>query len=134
MKRFLQLVSHGILALGMAVILNGCSTTEISKASTPRVSSARNDAELLIYRCGKPDKDDSTENDRPRPPIPTRLITYKKAHLMFAYYPGGEATIDDPPPYQWKLLGIKDTHTNAALKPEDMKPTLSGRLPCALGN
>lgn len=96
-------------------------------------ASITNDADLLIYRCGKPDKDDSTAYDNPRPPIPTRLITYNKAHLMFAYYPGGGAKVGDPPPYSWKLLGIKDTRTNKAITAEQLKATLSRRLPCAMG-
>jgi hypothetical protein len=62
-----------------------------------------------------------------------RMITYSKAHLTFAYYPGGETKVGDPPPYSWKLLGIKDTRTNLAIKAEQLKDTLSRRLPCALG-
>ena len=97
-------------------------------------ASITNDADLLVYRCGKPNKDDSTAYDNPRPPIPTRLITYSKAHLMFAYFPGGEVKLGDPPPYSWKLLGIKDTRTNSPIKAGQLKSTLSRRLPCALGN
>ena len=97
-------------------------------------ASVTNDADLLVYRCGTPNKDDSTATDNPRPPIPTRLITYTQAHLMFAYYPGDEAKVGDPPPYNWKLLGIKDTRTNVAIRPEQLKDALSRRLPCALGN
>ncbi|MFB3916047.1 MAG: zinc-ribbon domain-containing protein [Terriglobales bacterium] len=41
-------------------------------------ASVTNDAEVLLHRCGKPDKDDSTAYDNPRPPIPTRMITYKE--------------------------------------------------------
>src|SRR4051812_807369 len=70
----------------------------------PLPASVRNDAELLLYRCGKPDKDDSTENDTPRPPIPSRIIEYRKAKLRLAYVPGGDANVGDPPPYKWKLL------------------------------
>jgi hypothetical protein len=67
-----------------------------------------NDAALLLVRCGTPSLDDSTENDDPRPPIPSRTIEYKKQGLRFMYIPGGGAKLGDPPPYQWKFVGITD--------------------------
>jgi len=99
----------------------------------PVPSSVTNDAELLIHRCGQPDIDDSTENDVPRPPIPSRLITYKKARLMFAYVPGDGAKLGDNPPYKWQIVGVKDTKTNQALSPDRLKKTITDRLPCFLG-
>jgi DNA-directed RNA polymerase subunit RPC12/RpoP len=91
-----------------------------------------NDAELLLYRCGKPDKDDSTEYDNPRPPIPSRIITYKNSHLKFAYIPGGDTKLNDPPPYDWKLLGILDTQTNKPIDAAALETTLQKRLKCSL--
>ncbi len=93
---------------------------------------ATNDAELLIQRCGTPDSDTSTENDNPRPLVPTRLITYKRARLMFAYAPGGGAKAGSPPPYKWELIGIKDTKTDKAIAEGQLKKTITGRLPCFL--
>ena len=96
-------------------------------------ASITNDAELLIYRCGKPDTDYSGENEVPRPLIPPRLITYKKAHLRFAYIPGGDSKVGDPPPYKWKVVGVVDTKTEKAIKAGNLETTLRARLPCVLG-
>jgi hypothetical protein len=87
-----------------------------------------------MFRCGRPDKDEASDYDDPRPPIPTRLITYKKAHLKFAYIPGGHTKPDDPPPYPWKMIGIIDTRTNKAVTADNLKTTLEQRLPCMLQN
>ncbi len=108
----------------------GCDTSSNVTPAAP----VKNAAELLVDRCGKPDIDDSTAYDNPRPPIPSRLITYKKAHLMFGYIPGGDARIGDPPPYSWTLLGVSDTRTKKAIPAAQMKAVLTSRLPCALGN
>lgn len=107
------------------------ASTHVDSQSQAVPTSVTNDAELLVYRCGKPDEDRSTAYDNPRPPIPTRLIFYRKARLMFAYTPGGGAKLGDPP-YSWKLLGIKDTRTNRVLQAGQLKATLSQRLPCAV--
>lgn len=122
-----------IAALAVILMVNGSCNTTPSKVTYNSTPAPTNDAELLLSRCGTPDIDDSTQYDSPRPPIPTRLITYRKARLRFAYVPGGGAKIGDPPPYQWRLMGIVDTRTNTALSAANLKPVLSGRLPCAMG-
>jgi hypothetical protein len=75
-----------------------------SKASSP----ASDDADLLIARCGTPSGDGSSEYDNPRPPIPSPVIEYDSHKLRFAFLPGGHIKLGDPPPYQWKLIGITD--------------------------
>lgn len=108
--------------------------THTDSRGRPVSPSVTNDAELLIHRCGPPDSDSSTENDSPRPPIPSRLITYKKARLMFAYTPGGGAKVGAEPPYKWESIGIKDTKTNKAIAVGQLKQTIADRLPCFLGD
>lgn len=95
-------------------------------------ASVTNDSELLIYRCGKPDKVLDTSWDNPRPPIPSRLLTYRKAHLKIAYLPSG--AIGEPPPYHWKFMGLIDTRNNSAVSADRLKSTLQQRLPCMLSN
>jgi len=107
-------------------------STNNDSIGRPLPPSVTNDAELLIQRCGKPDKDDSTENDNPRPPIPSRLIDYKKARLRFAYLPGGDTHVGDPPPYKWKFFGVVDLKTNKAVTAGQLESVLSKRLPCFL--
>ncbi len=94
-----------------------------------------NDAELLLARCGQPSTDDSTENDNPRPPIPSRIIEYKKQRLRFMFIPGGTAKLGDPPPYKWKLIGITDMTATDPSKARVVKPSEAvRRMPCWSGN
>lgn len=132
----------GKLLVGLFIVfvclgMNGCDSTPAPANATDSLGrnvpeSVTNDAELLVYRCGKPDKVLDTSEDDPRPPIPSRILTYRKAHLRFAYIPEGE--FDKPPPYHWKLMGVIDTHTNTAVTPDELKNTLQSRLPCLLAN
>src|SRR5437868_5514981 len=46
-----------------------------------------NDLGHLIKTYGKPDNDDSTAYDKPRPPIVTRWITYYKADVKVIAVP-----------------------------------------------
>lgn len=119
------------------VAFSGCSSPSSKEKEespveepNPWLSQPSNDAELLIARCGSPSQDESTEFDDPRPPIPSRLITYRSAALRFAYVPGGGAKVGDPPPYQWKLVGIVDLKTGKAVN--DLSRVLKKRLPCAV--
>ena len=91
-----------VLFLGLIVI------GEILGPSNASSSLASNDAELLIARCGRPSGDGSSEYDNPRPPIPSRVIEYNSYKLRFMFLPGGNIKLGDPPPYQWKLIGITD--------------------------
>ena len=78
------------------------------------------DLSQFICKYGKPDVDDSTAYDKPRPPIVTRVLTYKKQRVRAAYIPSG-VSIGDPPPYKdWKLFGFQDPKTNAVLSPEEV--------------
>ena len=130
------LCSFALLMAGAIVMTVGCdggTSAHTDSAGNPIPATVTNDAELLVSRCGKPDKDDSTEYDKPRPLIPARLITYKKAHLMFAYIPGGGSRLGNPPPYAWKLMGITEIRTKKAIAPAQIQDALTTRLPCALG-
>jgi hypothetical protein len=130
------LCSSALLVAGTIFMTVGCdggTPAHTDSAGNPIPATVTNDAQLLVSRCGKPDKDDSTEYDKPRPLIPARLITYKKAHLMFAYIPGADSRLGDPPPYAWKLMGITDTRTKKAIALAQIQGALTKRLPCALG-
>ncbi len=132
----------GRILLGLSVaifcaLLCGCGPTPDSSEQTdskgrPLPVNVTNDAELLVYRCGTPDEILDSSNDDPRPPIPARILTYRKAHLKFAYVP--DAAMGTPPPYHWKLFGVIDTRTNKAVSADDLQGTLQQRLPCVLTN
>ena len=116
-----------MIALGFAVGPEKKSADATEAAPAPSLD----DAGRLIAACGKPDEEIDTSRDNPPPPIPSRMITYRKARLMFAYIPGGGAKLGDPPPYRWKYLGPKDTTTNKVVS-GNLRAVLEKRLPCAL--
>jgi hypothetical protein len=78
----------------------------------------------MLGRCGKTEKDDSTAHDRPRPPLVTRWLDYKKAHVRFEFLANGR--VGDPPPYTWKYLGAIDPRTKKVLD----RTEIHKRLPC----
>lgn len=132
----------GKLLVGLFIVfvclgMNGCDSAPAPANASDSLgrsvpASVTNDAELLVYRCGKPDKVLDTSEDDPRPPIPSRIMTYQKAHLKIAYIPGGP--FDQPPPYHWKIMGVIDTRTNTAVSADKLQSTLQSRLPCMLAN
>ncbi len=82
------------------------------------VSAVVDDLTLLISKYGPPDTDESTAYDNPRPPIVTRIITYKKQNLSAAYVV--DALVGEPPPYKkWKLIGFQYAKSKAVMKPQE---------------
>lgn len=128
---WLLVILLALIVFNAATNPSGGLGTSSSGSVVPPSSLGRDDAELLISRCGNPDVDDSTAYDNPRPPIPTRMVTYKKAHLRFAYIPR-DSQPGKPPPYRWKMLGIVDTRNESAVTAATLKATLTKRLPCSL--
>jgi len=84
------------------------ATSVTDSLGRPVAPDVTDDASLLLSRCGRPSKDDSTAYDNPRPPIPSRIIEYARQKLRFAFVPGSGAKLGDPPPYQWKFIGVMD--------------------------
>lgn len=133
-----------IFVIILVVAVNGVEKSDVRHAKVANPSqnndavgrtlpaSVTNDSELLVDRCGNPDTVLDTSDDDPRPPIPTRILTYRKAHLKIAFT--SNAPIGDPPPYQWKLFGLIDTRNNKAVTTNDLQSMLRQRLPCMLGN
>jgi hypothetical protein len=120
--------------------IGGCESTPTPPSPSAHADSlgrgvpswVNNDADLLLYRCGASDIVLDTSNDDPRPLIPSRLVTYRKAHLKFFYVP--HDPVNQPPPYHWKLMGMSDTRTNKVIAPNEMQSILQQRLPCMLKN
>lgn len=130
----------GIL-IGIAVIAGSLRQSGPSNVPNSAVTDSKgrpvppgvtNDAELLIARCGKPSKDDSTAYDNPRPPIPSRSIEYKKHRLRFMFIPSGQ--LGDDPPYKWKLIGITDMKSANPSQARVVMPSEAvRRMPCWSG-
>ena len=110
----------------------GVSASSPSKdsASTKPIESAQpvphDDLSLLEQKYGAPDIDDSTEHDNPRPPIVSRLITYKKEHVRAAYIPDAQEGAD-PPYANWKFIGFQDPRNNEVLSAAEATKRLKNR-------
>jgi len=97
-----------------------------AKAVAEVVPDPKDDLELLVLRYGKPDEDDSTAYDNPRPPIPSRWVTYRKEHLQAAFIPRG-GKVGDPPPYSWRLVGFTDPRTRSVVRPAEAVTRMKAR-------
>lgn len=64
------------------------------------------DLSRIVSGCGKPDHDDSTLHDNPRPPLVTLLVDYDRAHLRIAFLLNGPAGVPPREPYDWRLIGF----------------------------
>ena len=80
----------------------------------------------IVAKYGKPDRVSSTEYEKPRPPIVTKYLVYKKEQVRFVFFP--DAPLGAPPPYtSWKLLGMQDPRDNSVLSAEEVARRLRGR-------
>ena len=96
-------------------------TGEATGADLPVVA-----PETVIAKYGKPDKIDSTEFDKPRPPFVTKWLIYRKERVQFMFLADGP--VGSPPPYkQWRLMGMQDPNTKAVLRAEEVEKRLAGR-------
>ncbi|GEM_PF-3475848 len=114
---------------------SGAGTAAVTDSKGRPVSrGVTDDAELLLTRCGAPPKDDSSEHDDPRPPIPSRVVEYQRYKLRFIFIPGA-GRLGDPPPYKWRLVGITDMKAADASKARVVSPTeAANRMHCWTGN
>jgi hypothetical protein len=101
---------------------------KINKDKSVTNSLPNDDLSLLVSKYGKPDIDDSTQYDNPRPPIVTRWLIYKKENVRAWYVPDG-VSIGDPPPYRkWKLFGFADEKTKKPISAYEADRRLKQRL------
>jgi hypothetical protein len=129
----------GLPLLMIAIGQSQTSTVASSPVVTDSLGRAvpagvSNDADLLVARCGRPTSDDSTANDDPRPPIPSRTIEYRGKKLRFMFIPGGNIALGDPPPYQWKFVGVTDMTAADPSQARVLSPAEAvRRMPCWAG-
>jgi hypothetical protein len=108
------------IATILSVIILSCMAVVASELLT--VSS-----ESLIAQYGAPDSIDSTEYDKPRPPLVTKWLIYKKERVKFMLI--ADAPMGSPPPYNvWKLLGVMDSRSNVMLEPQEFKKRMARRI------
>ena len=85
------------------------------------------DSSEVIAKYGKPDRIQSTEYDKPRPPMVTRMLEYRKEGVRFAFL--ADAPIGSPPPYKsWRLLGTQNPRDNKVMTSEEAERRMLPRL------
>ncbi len=63
------------------------------------------DFDEIIKACGRPDHDDSSLYDNPRPPIVSRIIDYDGSGVRFAFALDSLIGQEPTPPYSWMCIG-----------------------------
>lgn len=122
----------GFAVLGAIIGQMGRSSSATVSSSPVTNSAAKNDADLLIARCGQPSSDYSSQYDNPAPLMPGRTVEYKEHQLRFLFIPRGQ--VGDGPPYDWKLVGMTDM---TAVDPSQAEVVTASeaarRMPCFTG-
>lgn len=110
--------SVGILALAMLCV----ASSSVLSRDYPVVHPNE-----IIAKYGKPDRIESTEYDKPRPPLVTRMLEYRKENVRFAFL--ANAPVGLPPPYKsWYLMGTQDPRSNAVISAEDAAIRMRNRV------
>ena|SRR3990167_4689666 len=109
-----------------------CFMPSFDRRPQPSVAPSRpstidpDDADKIILMYGPPDEDESTAYDNPRPPFPTRFLTYNAERTMAIFLPDGK--LGDPPPYRWKSLGFTDPTNDQKIKYTEFEKRMAKRL------
>lgn len=110
----------GVLgAIGGAIAGGGSSNTRNIAPTAAETLNAKDDLDLFVKRYGKPDVDDSTLHDNPRPPIVTRWLVYKKENVKSMYVYENDGT--------WKWIGFLEVKGKGVLKPEQVVERMKKR-------
>jgi len=81
------------------------------------------DQATIVSKYGKPDRVQSSENERPKPYFITKMIEYKKAGVRVTLLAN-----DKQPPYvHWKLMGYQDIKTNKVIKLEEFESRIKAK-------
>jgi hypothetical protein len=83
---------------------------------------------VTLDRYGPPDQDYSAEDETPRPPMVTRLLTYRAERVRLIYMPT-DFTFGMPPPYRngWVLVSALDHLASKAISSQEAARRLAGR-------
>lgn len=75
------------------------------------------DPAQLVAKYGKPDRVQSSENEKPKPLFITRLLEYRKAGVRIALL----ANNKQPPYTHWKLMGFQNLKTKKVISQEEFE-------------
>ncbi len=84
------------------------------------------DPEAFIARFGKPDADDNTYYDKPRPLMVTRWMIYKTEKVEIIFSPGaglGDSPTDRP----WKIVALTDADSKEPISADTVLERLKKR-------
>ncbi len=105
----------------LGIVLLAACGAPLNAKELPTVDPAH-----IIAKYGKPDRIKSTEYDKPRPPLVTRMIEYKKENVRFTLLANGP--VGSPPPYSsWKLIGFQDPRDNSVIPAEEVERRMRQR-------
>jgi len=122
-----------LIAFGLWVMHDGYDSS-LATSSLPKgilnlptdASEPSDEFRAIIAKYGSPDRDDSTENDSPRPVVVTRFIEYRPENVKIAFVPVGKVT--DQPPYRaWKVIGYAGINPEAKISSEEATERLKRR-------
>jgi hypothetical protein len=89
-------------------------------------SGTEGSVDAFLVKYGKPDSEDTTAYDTPRPPMVTRFLIYEPEHVRVVCIP--DAKVGEPPPYsRWILVGFQDPGDNHVLTVDEVEQRLAGR-------
>jgi hypothetical protein len=125
-----------IVILGVLTLIGQCSNNARRAAQAPEpapsvsgpVARADGDqAQALIDRFGKPDDDESSETERPRPPIVTRMLTYRKEGVRAIFRADIPFASKERVAGRWRLVGYTDPTPNVGISQDTAFRRLAGR-------
>jgi hypothetical protein len=131
-----RLFIYAFIAFGVFYVLSIIGSNQprpSSKAAvvaTPHGPIARadgNEAQAFIDTFGKPDSDESSETERPRPPIVTRILTYQRENARALFRADIPVGSKERVGSRWRLIGYTDPALNVKITPETAFTRLAGR-------
>jgi hypothetical protein len=113
-----------------ALIFAACSAIFSSKTSKPRTitSSAMNQPltpDFILQNCKRPDIDDNTLNENPRPTMVTRWMEWRAEGFKLVFLDAGNVSHLNG---SWKPIGAIDLKSNQGLSADEVRRRL--RLIC----
>ena len=107
-----------VLSLLLFALVRGEPSTGSSGDST--ISATSDASKAIIKFAGEPDLIESSEYDKPRPPIVMKTFTYKKRNVKLYFV--ADAPLNAPPPYDaWGLVNASDAQTGETLSIEEFE-------------
>jgi TM2 domain-containing membrane protein YozV len=119
--------------LGGLVLFGGALMYSVGRTDrdTPPASPLPSDARSFIERYGPPDSDVSTEDDKPRPAVATRILTYEKAQVRVYYRGDVPLGSTEPIGDRWALIAHTDPTSEANITGHEVDRRLRAWGPLA---